>query len=54
MTKPHTCPSCKGKSPAKDECEVCERTGVVWEPEGAQEGNAAANGSLDLTYRREA
>lgn len=53
MAKPHECPTCHGRHPAKKDCETCEGQGVVWEPEQTQESSKAhANGDLDLTYRR--
>lgn len=50
--KPHTCPECKGKLKAKQNCEVCEGTGVVWEPEVVEAVATQPVGDLDLTYRR--
>ena len=32
MTKPHECPTCHGRKPAKLSCETCDGKGVVWEP----------------------
>jgi hypothetical protein len=52
--KPHTCPTCGGRKPAKERCDTCERTGVVWSPEAdPTEGNIVERDeALDLTYRR--
>jgi hypothetical protein len=51
--KPHKCPECKAKSPAKASCEVCNGEGVVWEPEvtEAVSSQAVNGGPLDLTHR---
>lgn len=51
MTKPHTCPTCKGtKSAPNDQgqlrgCPTCGESGVVWEPDGPRE--AALDGPDD-------
>lgn len=54
MRKAHTCPTCAGhKTLASQPCPTCDATGVVWEPENAQEGLEVLPGqeALDLTYR---
>lgn len=55
MRKPHVCPACDGRrvqGTAGPPCPTCAGEGVVWEPEGAQEGaEVEREGALDLTYR---
>lgn len=53
MSKPHTCPTCKGaKYKTAVACPTCEGTGVVWEPVDAEEARRGPVGQdpLDLTY----
>ena len=51
--KPHTCPTCKGRQPAKADCDTCNRTGVVWEPGEPAEAAVTEDGEnhLDLSSR---
>lgn len=53
MSKPHTCPTCKGgKHKTAVVCPTCEGTGVVWEQVDAEEARRGPVGEdqLDLTY----
>lgn len=53
MSKPHECPVCKAKEPAKSACEACDGKGIVWEPEVVEAVSKTPvpvnGGSLDLT-----